>query len=681
MTPEPRRDGAFAIVRAVLGCELRQLVRDRRALFSAVLLPALLYPLMFLSQNKLEDISRDTLAAREVSIALDLTRADAAVSSRFRDLLDQRTPIQLFEVDSEPLFQLESAVPKDPELDEVRVRDTVTELLSGSGHLLATAEPDEFVPSRTVFRLYFDVKDDSAREAKERAESSLAELGAELAEMRRETLLGTDPARGLDVTSVDVATAEDASGAALGKLLPLIAILILMTGGSYAALAIFAGERESGTLETLLVQPVPAEFVAWGKFLAVLTTALVTLAVNFASMFICLAQGIGDLPDLRDGGGVSAARVLAGFVYLPGAVLLCAILCLVCGRARTFREGQMTIFPVMLATLAPTAIAMIPSLEMDVMLAMIPMAGPALALRDALRGDMRLIPVLAMILSHAGWAWLALSRVASILDAEKILGTKDTEAELVQRHGVSRHAIRWGFIAVLVNYIFGGMLTGWRFELGTTLVFWVMVPALILVVATGTARRTGEPWTRELGLRIPNWQFVVGALLLAPALTRLAIWFLPLQQELLPMPAGTIEGSGLVAGIMALGIGKLLFLLAFSPGVMEELLFRGVLQSGMKRDLSPTKIVLWQGFLFAVIHASIYRIVPTFTLGALFAVLTLRSRSVIPAILVHVAYDAITVLAATGRLDWMDSAASGHLMWLAIPGFALFMLPSGTRNR
>ena len=673
----PRRGGAYRIVRAVLGSELRQLVRDRRALFSAVLLPALLYPLMFLSQDKLEELSRDTLAAREVSIALDLARADGSIAQRFRDLLLQRTPIALFDVDAEPLTLLAEVIPKDPELDRERIRDTVVELIGGSGHLLVTAEPDEVVRTRTSFHLYFDVKDDSAREAKERAESAIAELEDELAETLRTELLGTDPARGLHITSVDVASAEDASGAALGKLLPLIAILILMTGGSYAALAIFAGERESGTLETLLVQPVLAEHIAWGKFLAVLATALVTLAVNFASMFFCLAQGLGQLPNLEGSGGVSALRILSGFVYLPGAVLLCAVLCLVCGRARTFREGQMTIFPVMLAALVPTSIAMIPSVEMDVLLAMVPMAGPALALRDALRGDLRLIPLLAMILSHVGWAWLALSHVANILDAEKILGTKDTEAELAQRHTVSRHAIRWGFIAVLVNYILGSMLTGWRFELGTVLVFWVMVPALIVLVATGTARRTKEPWVRELGIAMPRWRYVIGAMLLAPGLARLALWFLPLQQELLPMPEGALEGSELIAGIAALGTWKLLFLLALSPGIMEELLFRGALMSGMKRDLSPAKTVLWQAFLFAAIHASIYRIVPTFSLGALFAVIALRSRSVIPAIIVHVGYDAIMVLAATGRLEWLGSAPSGHLAWLILPGLALCVLPAG----
>ena len=49
-------------------------------------------------------------------------------------------------------------------------------------------------------------------------------------------------------------------------------MLVLLSGGSYAALAAFAGERESGTLETLLVQPVPSLDIVWGKFGSVLAT-------------------------------------------------------------------------------------------------------------------------------------------------------------------------------------------------------------------------------------------------------------------------------------------------------------------------------------------------------------------------------------------------------------------------
>ena len=89
--------------------------------------------------------------------------------------------------------------------------------------------------------------------------------------------MSVDPARGLDLEAVDLARPGDTSGATLGRWLPLLAVMVLLSGGSYAALAVFAGEREAGTLETLLVQPVPAEQIALGKFLAVLSAGSLTL--------------------------------------------------------------------------------------------------------------------------------------------------------------------------------------------------------------------------------------------------------------------------------------------------------------------------------------------------------------------------------------------------------------------
>jgi len=333
----------------VLGCEVRQLLRDRRALFAAVLLPALLYPLVFWSQTELEKGSRELLAAREVNVVLDLTRADPQVAGRARVLLEQRTPIQVFDGDATPLFEFDAteAALLDPDPAGVRRRTIVQELLGGSAHILLNGEQHSGVATRTRFRIYFDVKDDAAREAADRAESALDELDLELTLERRRDLLPTDPALGLDLVSVDVASAEDSSGAKLGRFLPLLAVLVLLSGGSYAALSVFAGERESGTLETLLVQPVPARYLARGKFLAVLAAGLVTLASNLGSIMACMAAGLGAMPGSDAIGGLSVARTAAGLIYLPGAVLVCSVLCLVCGRARTFREGQMTILPVM----------------------------------------------------------------------------------------------------------------------------------------------------------------------------------------------------------------------------------------------------------------------------------------------------------------------------------------------
>ncbi|MEE8469667.1 MAG: CPBP family glutamic-type intramembrane protease, partial [Planctomycetota bacterium] len=649
------------------------------ALFAAVLLPALLYPLMFWGQTELLKGSRALLAAREVNIALDLTRADSAVAARARVLLEQHTPIQVFDVDALPLFEFDAgeAALLDPEPASVRRRAIVQDLMGGSAHIVITGEQHPSVNSRTRFRIYYDIKDDAAREAADRAASALSDLELELSLERRRRLLPSDPALGLDLIAVDVASAEDASGAKLGRLLPLLAVLVLLSGGSYAALSVFAGERESGTLETLLVQPVPARTLARGKFLAVLAAGLVTLASNLGSIVACMAAGLGELPGAQAVGGLSLARAAAGFVYLPGAVLVCSVLCWVCGRARTFREGQMTILPVMLLTALPTAICLQPSVETTLLLAATPFAGPALSLRDALGGSLSLLPTLVMIASHAFYSWLVLGRLSNILDLERTITSDKRGAESAEGLAASHLAQRWGFIAVLALYVIGGRLQAWSFETGLVLTFWVLLPLLILGAARHSKKLLGVGARIGLSLRLPAPQHLLGALLLAPGISWLmTVHFLPLQESLLPLPEQAAAAESLAAIFGALDTWKVIFLFALSPGIWEELLYRGALLSHLRRDLGGMKAVLWQALFFAAAHASIYRLVPTGILGLVLGALTLRSRSILPAMVLHLAYNAGTMLVVLERLgergeEWWTRAA-----WLAPVGLALCLLPA-----
>jgi len=658
------------VLSAVVRVELRQLVRDHRAILAAVLLPAVLYPLLFMGQNALQNLSRDTLAARELHVAYDLSRAPEAEATRALALLASRTPIVLTECDATPLFELAADTALDDDVYLVRERDAVRTLFGGSGVLLITAEVHPTASRRTIFHLYYDVKEGSGREARGRARDALRELDAELTEARHTELLGSDPARSLEVTTVDVASEEDSSGAALGALLPLLAVVVLLSGGSYAALAVFAGEREAGTLETLLVQPVGMNLIAAGKFLAVLIAGLVTLACNVASLLACVLLGIGELPDLATSGSLEVSRMLAGLVYLPGCLLILAVLSYVCGRARSFREGQATILPVLLFTLAPTAIVLQPSVEMDYLLAVIPFAGPSLALRDALRGSLELGPALVMTISHLFWSVLVLSRLASILDAERVLGGSDTESESEARQLQARHALRWGFVGVLAVYVVGGWAQSRDLRGGLLFTLWGLLP--VLAVLCAKRRSNGEPVTRRLGLSLPNWNHALGALLLAPCLAWLAGHFGALQQKLLPMPEGALSGD-MEAWMTGASTSTLLFLFALSPGICEELFFRGAVLHGMRRDLSARKVILWQAVLFGAVHASIYRLVPTAILGALLASVTLRARSIVPAILLHTAYNGLVLSVGLERVPaWMGSP------WLAlgaIPGALLLTLP------
>lgn len=701
------------VVLRVLRIELLQLARDKRALFSAIVLPALLYPALFWGMGQLESVGEKTMAERDLSVLIDLDALDDEVRGDFVEAYETKGPSTLLQADASDVLGAEEGEPRrlaaralmgldaapvaaDADAEAPAAADAETETAEPERHdLLVIAETEEGPEGqrRSSFTLWYDVKRDDSREARSRAREVLRELESAEVELRRERLLGGDPARALVAEPQDLATDEESSGAALGKWLPFIALLVLVSGGAYAALAVFAGEREAGTLETLLVQPVPERSIATGKFLAVFTAGMATLVVNLLSLVLCFTTGLAGDEVIGGAGPVGLARLSALVLELPACLLLCAVLCLVCGGAKTFREGQMLVFPVTLLVIVPTAIVLRPDASLTALWALIPFAGSALALRDGLEGD--LVPGLGalMVASHLGYTWLALTRVGRILDAEKILGG-DAKADAHLRKASGRHAMGWGFAAVMVMYLVAGSVQRWNLHAGLWFTFWVFLPVFTYAAARLAPVRDGErpSLASSIGLRLPHPAHVVGALLLVPALALAARHLLEWQLDVLPLPGG---GAGGDVGIDALGIPGgtlgLLFFLCISPGIMEELLFRGALLESMKRDWRWPRILAWQALYFGLIHLSVYRLLPTAILGALLAAVTLRARSVIPAILLHASYNGLTVFSGRAESDpgaadeWfttnvLNAAWFEHAPWAAIVGVALLAFVGRSRD-
>ncbi|MEZ6017775.1 MAG: CPBP family glutamic-type intramembrane protease [Planctomycetota bacterium] len=681
----------------MLASELRQLVRDRRALFAAVLLPALLYPLIFFISSKLETVGRESMAEREVTALLDVSRAvggpDGDVARRARLALEARAPISLTEVDASPLLDLDGALGKDARdlatkrdgskeerTDDATLRERALALIGPDAHVLVTARPSPESAERTRFEVWFDVQDDVAREGVSRVRQALRGLGDELRVEARDRLLGGDPGAGLSPNLVDVASDADKSGAALGRWLPFLALIVLISGGAYAALAVFAGEREAGTLETLLVQPVPHSDLARGKFLAVLIAGVVTVLVNLTSLITCAVTGLAKMPGFDAAGGALPFERLVGaaLVLFAPCALLTALLCLVCGKARTFREGQMMLMPVTFAVILPTAIVLRPEAQLSMLTALVPFVGSGLALREALEGDLTLLLGALVISSHALWTFLLLGRVAHMLDGERALrdGRGAEAGSLALK--AARHAQLSAFVVVMSLYLVAGAVQRADLQWGLVFTFWALLPAFALGIARLAPRRAGAGWLPELGLAAPRPHHVLGALLLVPALAGLAGRWLTIQLDLLPMPREALQAEGLGELFSARSTLWIFFFFALSPGVFEELVFRGSILSSMRRGMATWKVIALQGVWFALAHASVYRLVPTFVLGAMFAAIALRARSIWPTVLAHTAYNGLLVLGANGRLP--DALAGmgdlGHWShWLAPVGVALLALP------
>jgi sodium transport system permease protein len=160
-----------------------------------------------------------------------------------------------------------------------------------------------------------------------------------------------------------------------------------------------------------------------------------------------------------------------------------------------------------------------------------------------------------------------------------------------------------------------------------------------------------RPGARQLGLA------ALLAVLLLPPLTGLTQavthWFPHLLEGRHPL----VEILRAAAAGEELAPGHLVsYLLSFAllPAVCEELAFRGFLLCGLQRRFRPRSAVLVSAFLFALYQMNAFLFLPAFFLGVTLGLLTVRSRSLLPAVCLHVLHN--SVLIAGIPLGWFWEA-------------------------
>lgn len=175
----------------------------------------------------------------------------------------------------------------------------------------------------------------------------------------------------------------------LGILLPFTLVIILSLGGMYSAIDCTAGERERGCWETTLTLAVPHSDIILAKYAYVTTMSFVAGLLNLASMTLSLRSFIAPLSlDLANQMTMSFPMrtlpvVILGTFLL--SALLSALMLLLSGLARTFREGQSLVSPLFLSMLLPTTMVLDTSLELNHSTALIPVVNIALLWRESIQ--------------------------------------------------------------------------------------------------------------------------------------------------------------------------------------------------------------------------------------------------------------------------------------------------------
>jgi len=231
-----------------------------------------------------------------------------------------------------------------------------------------------------------------------------------------------------EIHQENVAPPEKVSGATVGGFIGYMVVLLCMTGAMYPAIELTAGEKERGTMETILSSPISRMNLVLGKFLLVLSAALATAALSVMSMGISFAalrhfsltSGRGEAAGLLLQLGPKAVASIF-LMALPMAVLFSAVLMTIALFAKSHKEAQSYLTPMTFLVVIPAVASLLPGVELTPKLAFIPILNTSLVCKEIMTGTYHWNAIALIFVSTCAYAAGALFLAFKTFQRESVL--------------------------------------------------------------------------------------------------------------------------------------------------------------------------------------------------------------------------------------------------------------------
>ncbi|MCF2909441.1 ABC transporter permease [Pseudoalteromonas sp. DL2-H2.2] len=358
--------------------ELRELLRDRKTLFFVIALPIVIFPVLFAFVAFLT--SKAALEAEQQVHTFYVVNEDYA--RPFADTLFYHRSFKRYDGEAK--------------LDSVEaLRDAVRQGIIDVG-VYIPAEPDKqlsmgnqtrfqvvFNDAQSINYIYSRIKKVIDEYAATLREQALGELG--VAVEKQAAIL-----KPVEMEKVDTADQRENIGEKIGAFIPYMLIPLVLMGASYPAIDLGAGEKERGTLETLLLTPLTRTQLVLGKFFTILISSIACALVTVSSMsvWIWIASGFGALdPILSAFATVTQWDFLLIFaLLLPVAMMLSSLVLAISIYARSFKEAQNYMGPLSMFVFVPIVVSVLPNMTLTAKTAWIPITNVALAIKEIVKG-------------------------------------------------------------------------------------------------------------------------------------------------------------------------------------------------------------------------------------------------------------------------------------------------------
>ena len=607
------------IVKSIFKKELIDILRDKKTLFMTVILPILLYPVLIFLMMYIMNASSTSMAQKELAIA-------------FSEVPNSRV-----------MEKIEALTKEDGKLKIVEVTDYKKAIEDKKiSAYVEVIQSDKDVD----YKIYVNSSIEDDNEAADRIKTILREYKEELV---KEGII----AAGLDAKEilepinyevVDVAEKEQVVGYFLGTILPFILIVGILSGAVYPAIDIMAGEKERGTLETLLTLPITNLELVIGKYLAVALSTIVTallsvLSILFSMVFIFLSnkEMMAANEFNFDVSQLAMPLVITLVCLIIFSMIIAAVSMCVCSLAKSFKEAQNATTPIMLIGMILSYSSMIPNVELNSVTANIPVVNVVLLIKSVLTFRYNVSLMAMVMISNVVFVMLSVWLLSKLFNSEEVLfgngkgfsflekrsnikkGTMPTISDGIMVYGVALLLLLYVGSYIQLKFGLPGLL-------GNQIIF-VILPVLLSIYIKTDLKKV-------YSLNIPSIKSVLGAVslwagifIIMNLISALLIFLFPQNQEV-------AEGLSEIIVMKEHFILNLL-IVAVAPAIGEEILFRGFIFSSFKGEKSYKRAIIVSGVLFGLMHIDFIRIIPTTCLGIVIAYAVYKSGSIFVGMLMH----------------------------------------------
>lgn len=706
--------------------ELRETLRDRRTVITLVLMPLLVYPLLSMTMQRFlltstvkQEKLTYTVGVPDDQAARSLLETIGLAQAVQQQRKSSSTTIERFDNDP-PLEGPNGAVPAEsepnnegstssPDSQDSATADKLTSTLpefrvfSVEGDWrasMADGTLDMFIevqsttppiPGRVAwpqvhYRVHY-VANDLRSEQALLYFQQISRLVDDQFVAETLSIPTSSPAWPLRLTASPVKLPKSGLSS-LVTMIPLVLILMTITGAVYPAIDLTAGERERGTMEILIASPAPRWALLFAKYVAVVTVALLTAIANLGSMFTTLyVTGLGKL--LLGEQALSISTLIQIFCLLVlFAMFFSAVMLTLTSFAKSFKEAQAYLIPVMLLALAPGVLSLVPGIEFTPLLACIPLVNIVLLARDLLLAKADLSLALAAIVSTMVYASAAIGIAARLFGNDAVVhGSRESWRELFMRPAEQSKYPRFDQMALFLAVLFPGYfilsnLVG-QFRdasISFRLVLNIIITAILFGLLPWLYCRFSRVNTIEtFRLKFPRASlspiFALAALALATSLW-MAAHELFLASQWLGIQTLREEqikaAQALIVQFRSVSPVLVLVSFALTPALFEEFFFRGFVFSSLKQMSRPGAIIV-SAVLFGLFHVvtgsvlAVERFLPTTLMGLFLGWLAFRTQSLWPGIILHAVHNGLLLMTAyyaDSLKNWgIGVEEQAHLPW------------------